>query len=77
MHFNIPDESNDDDFELNRMKSAPTNMKEEGDLEISRMQSQHTDSKAPNEPDELSNVKSAPVDIQDDADDNNYDYERM
>lgn len=58
------------------MKSAPTNMKEEEEFNITRMQSQNTESKAPNEPDELSLVKSAPVDIQEDADDN-FDYERM
>lgn len=61
--FHIQDESNEDGFELNRMMSAPTNMKEEEEFDITRMQSQHTDSKIPNEPDELSLVKSAPVDI--------------
>lgn len=57
------------------MKSAPLNMKEEEQFDTSRMQSQHTDTKIPNEPDELSLVKSAPVDQHDNEE--AYDYERM
>lgn len=70
------DESNADDYELNRMKSAPTNMNEE-ELELTRVQSQHTDTKKENEPTDHNVVRSAPVDIQEDGDDNDYAFERM
>lgn len=71
----MKDESQKEEYELNRMKSAPLNIEEGEQFDTSRMQSQDTYTKIPNEPDELSQVKSCPVDANEDE--KSYDYERM
>lgn len=66
------DESHDDEYELNRMKSAPTNMKEE-ELVLGQMQSQHTESK--NE--DAADLNHLRVESRVNDDDNGSELERM
>ena len=57
------------------MKSAPTNMKEE-ELELSQMQSQHTDANK-DAPGNLNALTSAEVDKPEDEEDKESEVERM